>query len=454
LHPLLERLYLVGPGGNAVYSYPLSKDGEPLGSPIVFDKLGAIWNEVAVSPKGERLYLGTPNNQLEVIDLDSKGVPLPGTLRSFSAGDAPHAGGVFSFHYTPRALYRRHPLLPIEAGDPNDTTYRWNIPVIWPLYVWPLGENGYPVGAPEALEKLGRAEAIDPDGGTIWIAADDTFPDAVTHATITDGTAALALPLDAKGFPLPLERKGPTSYLQAGVLMEVAGNGQPVLLTRSMAASGFLGNQVSNFWLQVEVLNKDPLSKLEIPSAQASTSVDVQFGWTDDTGKTRSITLQKAVGTPSQPIPLTPYLQGKVGQVTFIVIATGFSLDDRKVQIKITSGPQATATLGSVTEAGVTGQVVRFLVRGYGFLAPGTEPPVIELMSEHAKHYLVAAQQDSVRPEDRPRQFIVSCYQLMGGQGHRGQLDYASKSPSDDRRQHGERVRLGRHLLRAIPGRR
>jgi hypothetical protein len=33
LHPLLERLYLVGPGGNAVYSYPLSKDGEPLGSP-------------------------------------------------------------------------------------------------------------------------------------------------------------------------------------------------------------------------------------------------------------------------------------------------------------------------------------------------------------------------------------------------------------------------------------
>src|SRR6516162_8049613 len=44
-------------------------------------------------------------------------------------------------------------------------------------------------------------------------------------------------------------------------------------------------------------------------------------------------------------------------------------------------------------------------------------------MSEHAKRrYLAPAQVDPVRGEDRPKQYTVSCYSMLGGQGHLGQL--------------------------------
>jgi hypothetical protein len=121
-----------------------------------------------------------------------------------------------------------------------------------------------------------------------------------------------------------------------------------------------------------------------------------------------------------------------VGQV-LLNLSVPFSLESRKLQIVITQGspdgtpPQKTAgPLQLVKEEDVhalAGNVVLFLVRGYGFLPPGSEIPVIEFMSAHAKRcYLAPAQLDPVRWEDRPKQFVVSCSFFWGGQGHREHL--------------------------------
>jgi hypothetical protein len=156
LHPSLPLLYMVGYGADpSVYVYHLTKDGEPIvappsaefpsGSPFAF-KINNTWKvEVAVTGGGKRLYLATGDSgsgktTIEVVDLDlNTGLPLsgPGHIHSFPVPPTPNPnlthgpflGGPFLFHYTPQALYRRHPLLPVQSGN------YWKIPDVWPLYV-------------------------------------------------------------------------------------------------------------------------------------------------------------------------------------------------------------------------------------------------------------------------------------------------------------------------------
>jgi hypothetical protein len=231
LHPDRHLLYLVGYSDRtAVFACSL-KEGEPSGPLLVHD-VGDNWKaEVAVSAGGERLYLGTfemqngkKRSKLEVVDLDLAGAPLqlhpfPVPTRSPASPDA--FQGPFLFHYTPTALYRRHPLLPVQAGR------NWNIPDVWPLYVWALDGHGYPTGGPQPLTWFSsRAEAVSPDGLVLCIARDDTFAEVIETVMaggkqITDGTIPWAFSLlELGGTPLQPGQSGLTGYLQVGALME------------------------------------------------------------------------------------------------------------------------------------------------------------------------------------------------------------------------------------------
>jgi hypothetical protein len=428
LHPQGYFLYLVGYSfpHAAVYAYPLKEDGEPDPSKPtkVYYNLGETpWQkyfyQVAISEGGERLYLGRSDNWLEVVNLKHEQGHLGEldlqTLRPFQAGEG---SSKFLFHYTKRALYRRH-----ERSDQNAR----------PLYVWPLNADGGPVGTPLLQEQYsGRAEAVDPSGDTVWIAADDVFTDAVKQDDIiTDGVTPAAVLLDSQGLPVGLGHQGPTSYLQVGVggLMDVAAdNHQPVLVTEPIVV---IGNQVSDYWLKVSVSGPPPASpNVQLFIAPKGGSF-VPFPKDGFSGFSVYLdeSHQQWKPTWSMAVSLHGFLQNQAGQLLFQLSVGDPSsrlpdgLDGRQVDIKVTHGKQEDApVLGSVTETGVIGRVVAFLLRGYGFQPPGTGK-VIELMSEHARRYLRAANVTPVSPADRPRKFVVSCYSMQGGQAHLGQLE-------------------------------
>jgi hypothetical protein len=320
VRPQGDFLYLVGYSfpHAAVYAYPL-KDGEPDTDPSkwkVYYNLGDAPQDthiyqVAVSEKGDRLYLGTHDNQgsplLKVLDLDpSSGLPLDSSsqpINETSSGRARTQALVWSppdpanpnnspdpkdpnfnninkllFHYSPRALYRRHP----RFAD-----------AVWPLYVWPLDAvTGYPITpSPVRSTSSGRAEAVDsgtaaytvwsapgvssvPAADIVWVAVDDVFTNAFApEKEVTDGLTPSAVIFTYTVNPTDtvnrtdnpvvarfLGRQGPTHYLQAGVggLMDVAAdNHQVVLVTEPIAV---IGNEASEYYLRVSVSGPPPAS--------------------------------------------------------------------------------------------------------------------------------------------------------------------------------------------------
>ena len=456
LHPDLPLLYLVGPDVPNVYAYNLNDEGEPHGSPLSFKNIGNTWKaKVAVSRVGERLYrlylatAGDNKPAIEVINLDPTGTPLPNTLRSFPVPPTPNPnpakgpllGGAFLFHDTPQALYRRHPLLPVEAGN------YWNIPDVWPLYVWPLDVEGYPVGAPQPITELsGRAEAVSADGVVLGIACDDVFLETLDTVMpggkqVTDGTTLWTYSLSGSGgTPVLPGQSGPTGYLQLGALMKVsketASTAEPVYHAVSLTEPvppGFLGNQTSNWWLQA-LISRRPDDGAEMPGIRISRGIrrDEEHGVLLKGGLSDSSDVDDHPSDPtklSDPILLDSFLQDQAGQVLLnLSVPAPWSLDGRKVRLRLTrrAPDQTTTQTADITEedaSALAGSLVLFFVRGYGFLPPGYEPPVIEFMSEHAKRrYLAPAQVAPIRWEDRPKQFVVSCYGMLGGQGHLGQL--------------------------------
>ena len=64
------------------------------------------------------------------------------------------------------------------------------------------------------------------------------------------------------------------------------------------------------------------------------------------------------------------------------------------------------------------------------FLEPATRSVHIELLSEHAHVYLNAAKSVALQPSERPRLFTLTCYHLLGGQGHSGQLSAEAEAVS------------------------
>jgi hypothetical protein len=268
--------------------------------------------QVAINESGTRLYLGTQDElffpTLTVLDLDPSGVPLDPSgvpIHRTSSGKARTQSWVWSppdpanpnngpdpnnpnfnnidkllFHYSPRALYRRHP----RFAD-----------AVWPLYVWPLDPaTGYPITPlPVRSTFSGRAEAVDsgtaaytvwpapavhsdPAVDIVWAAIDEVFTDlspldgkiiSSIDGKVTDGVTASAIiftytvnPTDklvVAGVP---GYQGPTSYLQVGVgaLMAIAAySHQAVFLTEPIAPGG---NQVSDYYLRASISGPPPVA--------------------------------------------------------------------------------------------------------------------------------------------------------------------------------------------------
>jgi hypothetical protein len=416
LHPSLPVLYLTGFGQGGVTVFQFDSEGEPQGSPETFSVGYYSKFDVAVSARGtllrERLYLGTYPDTLEIVDLDESGHPIAGSLKSFHAGSEPGSQGpqYLAFHYTPQALYR-HPL-------PGTTTPSW------PLVVWPLDVVGDPAGTPQQFPDLvGRGFAIDVTSHRVWFAVDDTFIDAFTGATVADGVIPAIGALDpTSGLPwgVPQAVFVPAKYMQQGLLTSVGASERIVVLTQAMSG-GVVGDQVKDYWLRVTI------NRADLATGPVATPFPAWL--VTRAGSMYPLQNVTRLGQPLAAVLLDPYLKGQYGQQIFWVCVYDSGSTHLLASLAVTleffqGDPKYVGQPIKSFPDTVAGNRVAFLVPGYGFEPPGSRQAGIERLSDHAAGYLATAGAVGIDRVDRPSQFVVTCFNVLGSQGHAGQLEF------------------------------
>ena len=398
LHPTLGLLYLVGGQNSKVAIYNLDSDGWPValaGEPPIG---GEAKYEVAVSEDGDLLYLGTLYGRLEVVSLGLSGMPTGPVQRFDGRVSGVVDDGFFRFRYTPKALYWR------PRFEWDDTPHATTAP---PVVVWRLDDRGFPMGRPTTSPGLnGSVIAVDGRGGSLWARDFSTFPDAFdpTAPLRRTGAVVMKVPLDAAGQPVSGagEASGPR-FFQEVRAVELAEDGTPVVLTHTRPADP--GNQVRGYHVRVTLEDAHPR-----PASDATIWLQ-RFGG--------SLRLEGT--SPSAVFSLDDELRDRAGQILF---RTGIDkpCDTLTLRFEFFDGDPAVggALLKEMTDT-VAGNFIHMFIPGYGFLADDRTEG-IELLSGHARRYLEQARLAAGDGADRPRQFVVSCSHLRGGQGHLEQL--------------------------------
>ena len=409
-HPKLNLLYMCGWGFPGILVYKLDPNGEPTGEPHAFPLGGQGKYQLAVSPDGGKLYAGSYPDKLEVLNLDANGMPT-GQPRTFAAGSEQE---YLRFRYTPQSLY-------LSRNTPDGSK----------LAKWPLDADGNPIDEPQTLADLATTQfAVDIANKKLWFASNSAFKDPFDDKVVVDGVAVKSAVIGDDGSPGPAQAATASLNRQAAVAMVVAANGRPLLLTQTLPG-GFRGNRLQGDQFRIKLLGADsrkgPPDQLHFLRGTAPLGI-------------------VRMGDYSAWINLDTVLKGKASQVVLEVNTDRTDLTDLKLQIEVghsnakvaalpvqampgddTAGDEGPAAL-KVTTYGtkieeVVGNTVLFLVPGYGYDPPAERDAAFELLSEHARQYLATAQAVGLKPEERPRQFMVSCYGIMGGQGSLSQLD-------------------------------
>jgi hypothetical protein len=427
-HPSLDRLYMVGHGWHGVRYYALDANGEPQVNSYGFQEVPTPGNAgrhaIAISQDGKRLYLGTisakplaelPVDDLQVVDLDPAGILQVSTLKTFSSNafePGKSQADYLRFVYTPRALYRIPRELP--SGNPRPA---------WPLMVWPLDPGtGLPAGNGfQPVQELAHsALAPDPTRSVLWVAQDGVVADALTGVLATDRMIPLPVPIDKRGFPaLDQIPKSMPVFLQEGVLTAVAINtGMPIFLTQAIPQTV---NYHKNYHVRLTILEAETITP---PTPTAFKCTFTTYSATPHAFNETISSL--ALHQPSPWQNLDELLRDRVDQALLtitVVVSTVNPLKHLRLQLEVALGDLLTnPTVYTLTET-VVGNQAQFLLPGYRQLPTIDRAAQIETLSHHSQIYLQTAQSVALTPEERPRQFTISCSQCVGGQGHLDQLE-------------------------------
>lgn len=418
LQPRGAKLYLVGWGDPAVYAFTLDASGEPTGTPEVYPVGRYGKYAIAVDPNGAHLYLGTYPDTLEVLDLDERGVPTSTPVRSFRAPRGPSGqDGYLTFRYSSRALYRRFAPNVLGHSTPS------------PLLVWPLGSDGLPRGEPVTYSELSAADvAPSLDGDHVVLATAAFVPDAFDGVQRPQGLLLGQISTGPDGLPTGPVRTLKTVSGQEPVLLAPSVRSTPsVLLSQARDAS-----EKSNVTRDTRVR----VTVLEARSARAP--IDTPGAVTMTLGRMprRVIATTAAPGAPSpwtvlDQLAEARVLRGERGQVLTAITVGTPEVTALRLRIDVAEGdPESGGVLlKSMTEQ-VVGNNVLFLLPGYAMGDRETRAAATELLSEHATRYVRAAEAVAVPEQERPRDFVVSCGHLLGGQGQRAQLETEARAMS------------------------
>lgn len=399
-HPSRDLLYMTGGGDGAIFTYRLDAQGEPSGQAQRFAVGDKGKHQIAVSTDGKRLYLGTYPDALEIVDLDANGLPT-GQPRLFKAGTQ---DDYLRFEYSPRALFQRHSTF----DGPR-------------LSMWPLDEKGDPIGQPQLRNDLPLSTlTVDVARNQLWLAADSIFRDAFNGNTIVDGVRTQAFAIGVNDDLTPAKAASKSVFRQRGVALAAVG-GRAVLLTEKLA-NEIVGNRAKDYRLRV-TLEQVRLGSGEVPPV-VTLQMDI-YGRKEELGKL-------SVGQSSGWVNLDPHLKDNAGiQIARIFAGSEISapfapntVAQLKLRVEIAEGDPAAGgrVLRTMTDE-VKGHVLIVLLPGYAYGPPEERLARFEPLSERSKYYLAQARAVAIKPQDRPRLFSVSPFQMLGGQGHLGQLE-------------------------------
>ncbi len=336
------------------------------------------------------------------MDLDNAGLPT-GKPRVFTAGKVPQ---YLHFECGPKALY-----LPRATTD------------LPRLAVWPLDKAGNPVGDPKIQADVPASTlTLAASRKRLWVARPTTTRDVFSKKAVVAGVEVAELPLDSNSI-LASEARHRTLEGRAAVQLVAGKSGRTVLLTETLPAS--VVNRVQGERLRVTML------ELRLANGKTPETATGQFSLYGSK-PTRLGALQP--GKPTEWLDLDPHLKDRRGQVLATVAvgppytpanaSTNPAQPVRfRLRVEIAEGnPDSGGRVLKTWTDTVEGGSQLLLLPGYAYEPAEQRRDAFEPFSEHARRYLDAARAAGLKPEDRPKQFIVSCYQLMGGQGHREQL--------------------------------
>lgn len=415
--PGVGVLYGVADGQPGVGMYKLNNDLEP-DAQVQIATFGDISgsDDVAVSANGKKLYTGILDHILQVVDLGSDGKPVPGAPVQTVPMKSPESlSRRLCFLVTPNAVYRR----------PNFET----LVEQWPLASVALDANGGPVGSVRTHPQLvGQSFALTSAGDQILALREastvDTF---TTGASVASSAVVQSAPLGQDGVPgAPVEiarlsRRAATGGGVGGVgkLAIAAGRAAAITRVRPGDATGFLVNEVRGWHIRVTPQRARTADK---PLAKV-------FCLLEPTEPQVGFSL--AIGQPSAWLPLDDYLKNKPAAARAMFNIQAHNPDNpqnavvaAEFKLEIADGdPNTGGTILRCMNDSVEGNLLWFLLPTYDVRWASDRLDAIQLLSDYAQEFVQPAQAVAVPADRLPKKFPISCFSIIGGQGHREQLD-------------------------------
>jgi hypothetical protein len=419
LNPAAGALYMAGGGWSSLRYYLLDESGEPIGTQPTELKLpgGGGRRSMAVNAAGTRLYLGTHPRTLNVLRVQD-GVPRleppvggqpPTPLRTLSSAVAEVGLGgddYLRFVATPRALFAVRSYESLIAVE-NVRAH----PVA--LYALGLDEHGDVPADPADWTKIEGFEHIvlahDGADGRLWLARESTA-EAPAPVPTPDGFELVAYALGEDGLPETELERHPKAYAQLPLLATTAAvSGAPAVLSRPIRTAI---EYASGERLQLRIRHaaagpSPPARTFSCRLSVYGTAIVEDFKVAED--------------ALSDPIVLDEFLTGRPDPVVLRLFFPPAAVDDEHT-IEAHYTP-AGATRAIVVSETVRGADVLFLLPGYAMAPPEQRPASFEPFSARTARHRGAAEAVAIPPDERPDQFVVSGYSVVGGQGHTGQLD-------------------------------
>lgn len=422
--PAVGVLYGVARSHRGVGVYRLDDDLEPAAPPQLAVFGSSLGNDdVAVNAEGTKLYTGTANCTLQVVDLGPDGMPAPGAgVVTASMGPSPEQAQRFlRMLATANAVYRR-PHFETQAPAQQ-----------WPLVSVALDDSGAPVGALRSHPELaGQSFAVTAGQDRILALREATTTDAVTGTGVASSVVVHSAPLGPDGVPgaavqlARLDRRTAVGGPAGGVgKLALAGDTAfAITANRPGNKDGFLANEVRGWHVRITPLAAATADKqlTKVRCLLNPTSPQGDFG-------------VLAIGQPSAWLPLDGSLKNKPGRVMFDIEARTIAPDQLSLvvaaefTVEVADGlPDDGGTVLRTMTDRVEGRRLHFLAPTYDVRRTPDRLDALRLLSEYAQDLVTAAEAVAVPADRLPTKFRISCFNLFGRQGHRDQLEAQVKT--------------------------
>jgi hypothetical protein len=237
-HPFKSVLYATGFGFPAVAAWRLDSAGEPVGPVSVFPVGATGKRSVSVTPDGTKMCLGSYPWLLEIVLLDSDGLPLK-TIASHSLSHRDNSEDYARLAVSDGVAYyvdkQKDGALAYfgfdSSGQPTTSAV-----------------NGFPA----------RTLAPDLVDGKVLIGVDHTFTDALNSAIVTDGTVLQEIALDAAGVPNVMVRQSELMLREEAQLISAV----PTAAAAAIPLTGFPGNRIAGLGVHVSVPRLEAIGPL------------------------------------------------------------------------------------------------------------------------------------------------------------------------------------------------